>query len=165
MVKELWLFSLDVGVSNAKDSLPQGRILSCRPDGSASKTVVEGIGTLPDGLAMDPPHRHIYYTNIGKCVTRIFTHVCSPLFVCAAARSGKHGADFTAYPLIETRGRVPGEEGMCTYFEEPKADMGKTHRPSTDSGSVSRVDLDGTNDLVVILKAFPGRQSSSPWSQ
>lgn len=85
MVKELRLFFLDVGVSNAKDSLPQGRILSCRPDGSALKTVVEGIGTLPDGLAMDPQHRHIYYTNMGECVTRISFTSLLP-FVCLRGR-------------------------------------------------------------------------------
>ena len=68
MVKQLQLFFLDVGVSNAKDGLPQGRILSCRADGSGLKTVMDGIGTIPDGLAVDPHHRQIYYTNMGECV-------------------------------------------------------------------------------------------------
>ena len=68
MVQQLRLFFLDLGVSNAKDGLPQGRILSCRSDGSDLKTVVEGIGTIPDGLAIDPQHRQIYYTNMGECV-------------------------------------------------------------------------------------------------
>ena len=68
MVKELRLFFLDVGVSNAKAGRPRGRILSCRPDGSDLKTVLEGIGTIPDGLAIDPQHRQIYYTNMGECV-------------------------------------------------------------------------------------------------
>ena len=68
MVKQLQLFFLDVGVSNAKDGLPQGRILTCRSDGSDLKTVMEGIGTIPDGLAIDPQHRQIYYTNMGECV-------------------------------------------------------------------------------------------------
>ena len=68
MVNETRLFFLDVGVSNAKDSMPQGRILTCRLDGSDLKTIVDGIGTIPDGLAIDLKHRHIYYTNMGVCV-------------------------------------------------------------------------------------------------
>ena len=69
MVKEVRLFFLDVGVSNAKSGgLPQGRILSCRSDGSDLKTVADGIGTIPDGLAIDTQHRHVYYTNMGECV-------------------------------------------------------------------------------------------------
>ena len=81
MAKELRLYFLDMGVSNAKDSLPQGRILSCRSDGSALKTVVEGIGTIPDGLAIDLEHRHIFYTNMGKCVRTQFSTILLP-FVC-----------------------------------------------------------------------------------
>lgn len=68
MVKQRQLFFLDVGVSNTTDGLPHGRILSCRSDGSDLKTVMEGIGTIPDGLAIDTEHRQIYYTNMGECV-------------------------------------------------------------------------------------------------
>ena len=92
MVKEALLFFLDVGLSNARDGVPRGRILSCRSDGSALRTVVEGIGTLPDGLAIDPQHGHIYYTNMGKCVMQFFLQVCFPLFA-RPPHSRTHGAD------------------------------------------------------------------------
>ena len=65
MGQQTQLFFLDVGMSNAKGMLPQGRILTCRHDGSDLKTVVEGIGTIPDGLAIDSTHGHMYYTNMG----------------------------------------------------------------------------------------------------
>ena len=83
MVKELRLFFLDVGVSNAKDGGggPQGRILSCRPDGSDLETVLEGIGSIPDGLAIDPHRRQIYYTNMGECVWTFLFFIFSPSLV------------------------------------------------------------------------------------
>lgn len=88
MEKGVQLFFLDLGLSTAKDGKAQGHILTWRHDGSGLKTIVESIGTAPDGLAIDPEHQRIYYTNMGV--------------------------------------------------------------PSTDSGFISRVDLDGKNDTAII---------------
>ena len=43
-----------------------GRLLSANPDGSELKTIfVEGVGKLPDGLAIDVAAGHLYWTNMG----------------------------------------------------------------------------------------------------
>ncbi|MCJ1310977.1 hypothetical protein MMC25_004646 [Agyrium rufum] len=88
MEKEAHLFFLDVGLSDSKDEKPAGRILTCHADGTNLQTVVDGIGTIPDGIAIDPENRHIYYTNMSV--------------------------------------------------------------PSTNSGFISRVDLDGKNKTVIV---------------
>lgn len=59
------LYFLDFGRSKAHGKSFQGRILSCNTDGCDLKTLVEGIGTLPDGLGIDLDKQHIYYTNMG----------------------------------------------------------------------------------------------------
>ncbi len=63
MDKGIQLFFLNVGLSTAKSGIPQGHILTRRQEGSDLKTLVEDIGTAPDGLTIDPEHQHIYYTN------------------------------------------------------------------------------------------------------
>jgi DNA-binding beta-propeller fold protein YncE len=45
--------------------LSGGRVLSANPDGSVLKTIVSEGRKLPDGLAVDPVHRHLYWTNMG----------------------------------------------------------------------------------------------------
>lgn len=58
MEKGSHLFFFDVGLSNAKVNKLQGCIISCCHDGSGLKTLVDAIGTAPDGLAIDPEHQH-----------------------------------------------------------------------------------------------------------
>jgi len=43
-----------------------GKILSANPDGSDVKIVTEGLRSAPDGVVVDSPPRHIYWTNMGK---------------------------------------------------------------------------------------------------
>ncbi|MCJ1319172.1 hypothetical protein MMC15_004505 [Xylographa vitiligo] len=88
MASKSRVFFLDLGMSNMKDNMLAGRIMSCNGDGSDLKPLVEGIGTAPDGLGIDLDNKHIYYTNMGM--------------------------------------------------------------PSTDSGFISRVDMNGMNDTVII---------------
>jgi len=56
---------LDIGLTAMENNIPKGRILTCNVDGSGMKTLVEGLGSAPDGLAFDPENRQIYYTNMG----------------------------------------------------------------------------------------------------
>ncbi len=88
MEKDVQLFFLDVGLSTAKSGIHQGHILHAVTTGSDLKTLVENIGTAPDGLAIDPENQHIYYRN--------------------------------------------------------------TAVPSTNSGFISRIDLDGKDETIVI---------------
>ena len=43
-----------------------GRVLSADPDGSDLKVLLEGHKTGPDGIVVDAPARHIFWTNMGK---------------------------------------------------------------------------------------------------
>ena len=51
------LFILDLG---------DGRVLSCKPDGSDLKTIVSEGRKLPDGIVVDAEAGHIYWTNMGN---------------------------------------------------------------------------------------------------
>jgi hypothetical protein len=51
------LFFLDVGA---------GRVLSANPDGSDLQTLIDEGRKLPDGLVVDAPAGHIYWTNMGN---------------------------------------------------------------------------------------------------
>lgn len=51
------LFFLDLGA---------GRVLSANPDGSDLKTIISEGRKLPDGLVVDVPAGHIYWTNMGN---------------------------------------------------------------------------------------------------
>jgi hypothetical protein len=51
------LFFLDLG---------DGRVMSCKPDGSDLKTIVTEARKLPDGVVVDVEAGHIYWTNMGS---------------------------------------------------------------------------------------------------
>jgi hypothetical protein len=42
------------------------RLVSANPDGSDLKVVVEGLKDGPDGVAIDVPSKHIFWTNMGR---------------------------------------------------------------------------------------------------
>jgi len=46
--------------------LSDGRVLSCKPDGSDLKTIVSEGRRLPDGIVVDSQAGHIYWTNMGN---------------------------------------------------------------------------------------------------
>jgi DNA-binding beta-propeller fold protein YncE len=46
--------------------LSDGRVLSCKPDGSDLKTIVSEGRRLPDGIVVDAEASHIYWTNMGS---------------------------------------------------------------------------------------------------
>ncbi|RDW79130.1 uncharacterized protein DSM5745_05982 [Aspergillus mulundensis] len=56
------LYFLDIGISTPEFN---GRILTCKPDGSGLRELVTNIETMPDGIAVDKPNGHIYWTNMG----------------------------------------------------------------------------------------------------
>lgn len=43
-----------------------GRVVSVNPDGTDEKTLISGIRTIPDGVAVDPAARHIFWTTMGR---------------------------------------------------------------------------------------------------
>lgn len=57
------VYFLDIGLSTYPDL--NGRILSCKPDGSDVRELVTQIRTMPDGIAVDSARQHIYWTNMG----------------------------------------------------------------------------------------------------
>lgn len=56
------LYFLDVGISTSELN---GRLLTCKPDGSDLRELITQINTLPDGIAIDTDRQHIYWTNMG----------------------------------------------------------------------------------------------------
>src|SRR2546425_11613214 len=63
----------------------KGRVLSSNPDGSDPKVVFEGRTGGPDGIAIDLPAKHIYWTNM----------VAMSADDGSVARTGLDGKDFT----------------------------------------------------------------------
>lgn len=57
------LYILDAGFAHGQPY--HGRILSTRTDGSDPRTLVDHLATLPDGIAIDRAHGHMYWTNMG----------------------------------------------------------------------------------------------------
>ncbi|KAK9851023.1 YWTD domain-containing protein [Penicillium brevicompactum] len=57
------VYFLDIGLSTYPN--PNGRIVTCKPDGSDVRELVTQIKTLPDGIAIDSDRQHIYWTNMG----------------------------------------------------------------------------------------------------
>ncbi|RAL15902.1 YWTD domain-containing protein, partial [Aspergillus homomorphus CBS 101889] len=56
------LYFLDVGISTSELN---GRLLTCKPDGSDLCELITQINTMPDGITIDATHQHIYWTNMG----------------------------------------------------------------------------------------------------
>ncbi|KAJ5203140.1 hypothetical protein N7449_005219 [Penicillium cf. viridicatum] len=57
------LYLLDVGLSTYPEH--NGRILTYQSDGSHIQELITNIRSLPDGIAIDTGHQHIYWTNMG----------------------------------------------------------------------------------------------------
>ncbi|KAK1847966.1 hypothetical protein CCHR01_09400 [Colletotrichum chrysophilum] len=60
------LYILDTDLSHPHQNTRAGRILSCLPDGSDLRTIIDNIDTLPDGIAIDHANGHMYWTNMGS---------------------------------------------------------------------------------------------------
>lgn len=62
------LYILDMGITSAVHqgtTSPNGRIMKCSSDGQNMQTIVHGLHSMPDSLAIDVENHHIYYTNAG----------------------------------------------------------------------------------------------------
>ena len=46
------------------NGIPSGRVLTCNSDGSSLTELVNGLATAPDGIAVDPETKTIFYTNM-----------------------------------------------------------------------------------------------------
>ncbi|KAH9432593.1 hypothetical protein MCOR02_007283 [Pyricularia oryzae] len=62
------LYILDTDLST-NVSTRHGRIISCRPDGSDLRTVVDGIKNLPDGIVVDHDRGLMYWTSMGTSLS------------------------------------------------------------------------------------------------
>ncbi|KAF3024394.1 hypothetical protein E8E14_014425 [Neopestalotiopsis sp. 37M] len=58
------LYILDTDLSKFPNQ-DNGRIMSCNTDGSDLRTVIGNMRTMPDGIAIDHQHGHMYWTNMG----------------------------------------------------------------------------------------------------
>lgn len=61
------LYVLDAGFS---DTPYHGRILSLATDGTDQYTLIDALGTLPDGVTIDREHNHLYWTNMGTSFSK-----------------------------------------------------------------------------------------------
>lgn len=58
------LYVLDTDLSEIPNQ--KGRILTCLPDGSDLRTVIDQLTFLPDGITIDQEKGHMYWTNMGS---------------------------------------------------------------------------------------------------
>jgi hypothetical protein len=61
------LYVLELDLSSFPNQ--NGRILTCKTDGSDLKELVTGMKRLPDGIAIDSEKGHIYWTNMGAATS------------------------------------------------------------------------------------------------
>ncbi|KAF4539943.1 Low-density lipoprotein receptor ywtd [Lasiodiplodia theobromae] len=99
--QERRLYILDCDLSHW--SSRQGRIVSCRTDGTDQQILVKDLHELPDGIAIDHARGHIYWTNMG---TAGFTTNDGSIQRCDLATGGNittilpPGTTFTPKQLV-----------------------------------------------------------------
>lgn len=143
------IYFLDLGLSRAKGDSPNGRIVVCESDGSHLRTVMEGITTAPDGLAIDLDRRHIYYTNMGNPATESG-------FISRVDLDGKNPTIIV--PVGETF--TPKQLTLELTLPTPKI-----YWCDREGMKVCRCNLDGTQ-LEVLVKSGDGdddRKDARNW--
>jgi hypothetical protein len=104
--------------------LAGGRVMSCNPDGSDLKTIVNEGRKLPDGIVVDPAAGHIYWTNMGIPNANDGS----------VMRADLDGANVTTI--------VP--EGATHTPKQLQLDNGKLYWSDREGMRVMRVNLDGS---------------------
>lgn len=147
---ETKLYFLDFGRSKAHGNPYQGRILSCNTDGSNLTPLVEKIGTLPDGLAIDLEFRHIYYSNMGLDGSK------NDGFISRVDMDGKNNI------IIVPRGITWTPKQLILESTLPKKKMYWSDR---EGMRVFRANLDGS-EIEVLVQAGEGdaaRKDARNW--
>lgn len=143
------IYFLDLGLSRVQDGIPNGRIVACDSDGSRIRTVVEGIRTAPDGIAIDLEHRHIYYTNMGNPATESG-------FISRVDMDGKNST------IIIPVGQTYTPKQITLELTLP---VPKLYWCDREGMKVCRCNLDGT-EVEVLVKTGEGdkdRNDSRNW--
>jgi hypothetical protein len=106
--------------------LSGGRVLSCTPDGSDLKTIVNLGRKLPDGIVVDPEAGHIYWTNMGIPNANDGS----------VMRAGLDGANITTI-VLEGATHTPKQLQLDTK-------NGKLYWSDREGMRIMRVNLDGS---------------------
>ncbi|KAL4955332.1 YWTD domain-containing protein [Aspergillus filifer] len=138
------LYFLDVGISTPDLN---GRICTCRPDGSDFRDLVTQIRTMPDGIAIDIGRQHLYWTNMG-------VPSANDGSIQRCDLSGKNIA--TIVPKGQTH--TPKQLVIA-----PRS--GKLYWSDREGTRVMRANKDGSNVEVLYRSASPeaGKLSCEDW--
>jgi hypothetical protein len=117
------LFFLDLG---------DGRVMSCKPDGSDLKTIVTEARKLPDGVVVDVQAGHIYWTNMGSIAV-------SDGSICRADLDGKN-----LMTIVPEGGTHTPKQ---LQLDKPN---GKLYWSDREGMRVMRANLDGSNIETLI---------------
>lgn len=126
------LFFLHIGDS-PKD---HGSVMTCATDGSDLRTLVSGLGTHPDGIAVDTEKGHVYYTNMGADPSK------NDGFISRVNIDGSNNTFVLAPGMTHT-------PKQCVIERKSR----KLYWCDREGMKVWRMDLDGTNAEVLYVAA------------
>ncbi|RFU32130.1 hypothetical protein B7463_g4213, partial [Scytalidium lignicola] len=138
MATKTRLFFLDVGLSKMQSSAPQGSILSCNADGSHLQTIIKGIMTAPDGLAIDLEHNHIYFTNMAVPST-------DSGFISRVDITGENLVNIVPPGVTWTPKQLTLEKSTSKLYWSDREGM-RLFRCNLDGSNIEKLVCNGTTD-------------------
>jgi DNA-binding beta-propeller fold protein YncE len=125
-----------------------GQVLSAEPDGSDRRVLLDRLGGSPDGIAVDPSGRHIYWSNMGRPDEDDGSIMRADLDGGNVTTIVPRGGTFTAKQLVfDAAGR-------------------KLYWADREGMRIQRVNLDGTGleTLVEIASGATARENAANWA-
>ncbi|RDW60720.1 hypothetical protein BP6252_12103 [Coleophoma cylindrospora] len=129
-----------------------GRIVTCRPDGSELKDLITGLKHLPDGIAIDEENGHIYWTNMGASTGGFLDG--------SIQRSNLDGSNITT---IVPQGTIHTPKQLT--LAQSKERGAELYWCDREGMRVMRCGLDGSNveTLVKTGESLEDRQDQKRW--